>query len=105
MNISFTKEQFSAVMFESATARNMMFDLLTNNPPLSTLERYKKEIRTRFPIFLHGEKIPAIKWLRETVKTTNELCAFEKAGYDIYLERNCLSLAGAKKFVEDARND
>ena len=105
MNLSLNKTQFLNLISESYTMREIVYDLLVaHNPPKSILETYAQEIRSRFS--LASQKIPAIKWLRENVKDLNHLDAFDKMGYDLYhateMSPAVLSLAAAKRFVEEA---
>ncbi len=94
MNISFTHEQLLNLLHESPTFRGIYLKL-TNN----SFNEWREKIKSKFPSYLAGEKIPAIKWIRDELKGKTELLkTFDEAGYECY--QNCLGLAAAKRFVE-----
>ena len=94
MNISFTREELLDLLHESPTFRGIYLNLT-----IDTLTEWREKIKSLFPNFPSGEKIPAIKWLRtETQKKTELLSVFNRAGYED--TGGQLGLAAAKKFVE-----
>lgn len=97
MKLNLSPAQIEALMLESATFRQMVISMVSDN----SIEFFRREIRRLFPYFMSSEKIPAIKWLRtETQNKTELLKLFNDAGYECYTNESTLGLAAAKKFVE-----
>lgn len=108
MKLEFSRTQFSNLLIESVTARNIVYDMLCDSKQRDVIVEYRSEIIKRFAA--SKQKIAAIKWLREDLFNKQEdVPAFKKLGYD-FNDRNyppfntmneIMGLGAAKKFVEE----
>lgn len=86
-------EQFCILCKESESFRKTIFHLLIKGNATS-LEFYKNCVKSNFD---RNNLVSAVKWVRSACQ--NDLKAFSSAGYTV--ENGVLTLAGAKKFVDD----
>jgi hypothetical protein len=111
MKITISPQQFDAFFSESESFRSFVYENIQTTESSKGLDYYRNYIRLNFNN--RGQKIPAIKWLRDALQADMQQSQlfkdagylFKDAGYEVYKsdytgQYDILTLASAKKFVE-----